>query len=112
MPDRDLADNVDVRRSAGPPEDEGESWDYHFFPKHHEDDGVSYCRAVVVKADDPDVMFVANGDGIPGTHPQRADVVVAVSLYGYVYVTEDAGDSWNKLEREFGEVRAVAVTPN
>ncbi len=123
--------------------DEGESWDYHYFPKHHEDDGISYCRQVVVKADDPDVMFVANGDGIPGTvgtvqrtrdggrswesaslpvcpksvvyglgtHPQRADVVVAASLYGYVYVTEDAGDSWRKLDKEFGEVRSVAVTP-
>ena len=124
--------------------DEGEGWDYHFFPKHHEDDGISYCRAVLVKADDPDVMFVGNGDGIPGTagavqrtqdggrswaalslpvdpnsviywlgtHPERADVVVAVSLYGYVYVTEDAGDSWRKLAKEFGEVRAVAVTPH
>ena len=123
--------------------DEGESWDYHYFPKHHADDGVSYCRQVVVKADDPDVMFVANGDGIPGTvgtvqrtrdggrswesaslpvgpksvvyglgtHPQRPDVVVAASLYGYIYVTEDAGDSWRKLDKEFGEVRSVAVTP-
>ena len=41
----------------------------------------------------------------------RADVVVAASLYGEVYVTEDAGDSWRKLAKEFGEVRAVAVTP-
>ena len=24
----------------------------------------------------------------------------------------DAGDSWSKLAKEFGEVRAVAVTPN
>lgn len=123
--------------------DEGESWDYHYFPKHHAEDGISYCRQVVVKADDPDVMFVANGDGIPGTvgtvqrtrdggrswesaslpvgpksvvyglgtHPQRPDVVVAASLYGYIYVTEDAGDSWRKLDKEFGEVRSVAVTP-
>ena len=124
--------------------DEGESWDYHFFPKHHEDDRFSYCRAVIVKADDPDVMFVGNGDGIPGTagavqrtqdagrtwetlslpvepnsviywlgtHAERAEVIVAASLYGYVYVSEDAGDSWRKLEKEFGEVRSVAVTPN
>ena len=46
-----------------------------------------------------------------GTHPARPDVVVAASLYGYVYVTEDAGDSWRKLDKEFGEVRSVAVTP-
>ncbi|MEE8147691.1 MAG: hypothetical protein V3T24_08815 [Longimicrobiales bacterium] len=124
--------------------DEGESWDYHYFPKHHEEDRISYCRGVVVKADDPDVMFVGNGDGIPGTagavqrtqdggrswetvslpvepnsviywlatHAERADVVVAASLYGYVYVSEDGGDTWRKLKKEFGEVRAVTVTPN
>ena len=40
------------------------------------------------------------------------EVIVAASLYGYVYVSEDAGDSWRKLEKEFGEVRSVAVTPN
>ena len=124
--------------------DEGESWAYHLFPKHHDEDRLSYCRCVVIKADDPDTMFVANGDGIPGTvgaiqrtrdagqtwealslpvepnsvmywmatHPERADVVVAASLYGYVYVSNDSGDSWRKLEKEFGEVRSVAVTPN
>jgi photosystem II stability/assembly factor-like uncharacterized protein len=124
--------------------DEGESWDYHFFPKHHEGDRFSYCRAVIVKSDDPDVIFVGNGDGIPGTagavqrtqdagrtwetlslpvepnsviywlatHAERAEVIVAASLYGYVYISEDAGDSWRKLQKEFGEVRSVAVTPN
>jgi photosystem II stability/assembly factor-like uncharacterized protein len=124
--------------------DEGESWDYQYFPKHHEEDGFSYCRSVVVKADDPDVMFVANGDGIPGTtgallrsqdggrsweavslpvepnsvmywmgtHAERPDTIVAASLYGYLYASDDGGDSWRKLSKEFGEVRTVAVTPN
>jgi hypothetical protein len=47
-----------------------------------------------------------------GTHAERAEVIVAASLYGYVYISDDAGDSWRKLEKEFGEVRSVAVTPN
>jgi len=38
-------------------------------------------------------------------------VIAAVSLYGYVYVSEDGGEAWRKLAHEFGEVRAVAVTP-
>ena len=124
--------------------DEGESWEYHYFPKHHEQDRFSYCRCVLLKPDDPDVIFVANGDIIPGTagaiqrttdggqtwdavplpvepksviywmgsHADRPNVVAAASLYGYVYVSEDAGETWRKLEKEFGEVRAVAVTPN
>jgi photosystem II stability/assembly factor-like uncharacterized protein len=99
---------------------------------------------MVIKTDDPDIMFVGNGDFIPGvtgairrtrdagqtwdtatlpvdpnsvvywfgTHKQRPDVIAAASLYGYVYVSEDGGESWTKLQKEFGEVRTIAVTPN
>ena len=122
--------------------DEGASWDYHYFPEFQ--NSVSYCRGLVIKADNPDVMFVGNGDGIPGTtgalqrtkdagerwepvplpvepnsniygiatHKERSNVFVAVSIFGYVYVSEDGGDSWQKLKKEFGEVRSVALLPN
>ena len=125
-------------------EDEGESWDYHYFPKFNEADARSYCRGILVKADNPDVMFVGNGDFIPGvtgavqrtrnagqswepvslpvepnsviywmgTHREIPDVIVAASLFGYVYVSEDGGESWQKLRKEFGEIRTVAVVPN
>ena len=124
--------------------DEGESWDYHYFPKFSEEDRRSYCRGVLLKADNPDVMFVGNGDAIPGitgalqkstnggstwetvnlptqpnsviywlgTHQDRPNVIVAASLFGYVYASEDGGDTWKKLPREFGEIRTVAVVPN
>ena len=46
--------------------DEGESWSLHGFPKFAERDNISYCRGVAVKPDDPDTIFVANGDFIPG----------------------------------------------
>jgi hypothetical protein len=29
-----------------------------------------------------------------------------------VYVSEDAGASWRKIAREFGEIRAAAWVPN
>ena len=125
-------------------DDEGESWDYHYFPKFNEADAISYCRCILIKADNPDVMFVGNGDFIPGTtgavqrtkdagkswetvslpvkpnsvvywmdtHKERPNVIVAASLLGYVYVSEDGGDSWQKLQTEFGEVRSVALLPN
>ena len=125
-------------------EDEGESWDYHYFPKFNENDARSYCRGMLIKADAPDVMFVGNGDMIPGmsgvvqrtknagrswepvslpvepnsliywlgTHPERPNVIVAASLFGYLYVSEDGGDEWRKLPKEFGEIRTVAVLPN
>ena len=46
------------------------------------------------------------------TNPQMPDVIAAASIFGYVYLTEDGGNSWRKLYKEFGEVRALAVTPN
>jgi photosystem II stability/assembly factor-like uncharacterized protein len=46
------------------------------------------------------------------THPAAADRVVAWSLFGEVYVSEDAGDSWRKIAREFGEIRTAVWLPN
>jgi photosystem II stability/assembly factor-like uncharacterized protein len=45
------------------------------------------------------------------THPADAARVVAFSLFGEVYVSEDAGESWRKIAREFGEIRAAAWLP-
>jgi len=124
--------------------DEGENWKYHYFPKFHEADNRSYCRGVMLKADDPNTIFVGNGDSIPGvtgtiqrskdggqsweaiklpvapnsvvywfaTHPAVPQVIAAASLYGYVYVSTDGGESWQKLQKEFGEIRTLAVMPN
>jgi hypothetical protein len=125
-------------------QDEGESWDYHYFPKFNPEDVRSYCRGMIVKPDNPDVMFVGNGDFIPGVvgcvqmtkdagktwapvelpvepnsvvywlgnNPEIPNVVVAATLFGYVYVSTDGGDKWTKLKKEFGEIRSIAVTPN
>src|SRR5262249_10247547 len=46
------------------------------------------------------------------THPAEANRIVAFSLFGEVYVTEDAGASWRKIGREFGEIRAAVWVPN
>jgi photosystem II stability/assembly factor-like uncharacterized protein len=46
------------------------------------------------------------------THPADGNRIVAFSLFGEVYVTEDAGASWRKIAREFGEIRAAAWVPN
>jgi hypothetical protein len=46
------------------------------------------------------------------THPGDPDVVLASSLLGEIYSSSDAGDSWQKLKREFSEVGAMAWVPN
>jgi photosystem II stability/assembly factor-like uncharacterized protein len=45
-------------------------------------------------------------------HPADAQRILAFSLFGEVYVSDDAGDSWAKVGREFGEIRAAAWLPN
>ena len=124
--------------------DEGQSWTLHAFAKFAERDRVSYCRGVAVKTDNPDVLFVANGNDVPGdvgaiqisrdggrnwqraalpvepnstiywfaVNPALPDVIIANSMFGYVYVSTDGGASWNKLRRELSEIRGLACMPN
>jgi photosystem II stability/assembly factor-like uncharacterized protein len=46
------------------------------------------------------------------THPAEPRRLVACSHYGELYLSDDAGDSWSKLPREFTEIRAIAWVPN
>lgn len=45
------------------------------------------------------------------THPDVPGTIVATSLFGQVFVSNDFAESWRKLDREFGEIRCVALTP-
>ena len=110
--------------------DEGESWEIHEFPLFHPDDMLSYCRGMELKADDPNVVFVGNGDSTPGfegviqrsqdggktwspvqmskqpnsniywmaSHPTDPSRIVANSINGYIYVSDDGGGSWEKVK--------------
>jgi photosystem II stability/assembly factor-like uncharacterized protein len=46
-----------------------------------------------------------------GTHPANGNRLVAWSLFGEVFVSEDAGESWVKVPRAFGEIRTAAWLP-
>ena len=45
------------------------------------------------------------------THPADGNRIVAFSLFGEVFISEDAGESWTKVPREFGEIRTAAWLP-
>lgn len=70
---------------------EGESWTLHGFPRFFEKDKISYCRGVAVKPDNPDVIFVGNGDFIPGRT-------------GAIQRSTDGGKTW--------EAAKLPVEPN
>lgn len=65
--------------------DEGESWSLQEFPRFFENRGISYCRGIGLKADDPNVTFVANGNMVPGRT-------------GAVRSSYDGGKSWGTSE--------------
>ncbi len=65
--------------------DEGETWSVHRFPRFAERDTISYCRGVALRPDNPDVIFVANGDFIPGKR-------------GAIQRSKDGGRTWEKCE--------------
>jgi photosystem II stability/assembly factor-like uncharacterized protein len=44
-------------------------------------------------------------------HPADPALVYAASVSGEVYRSADGGESWEKLPREFGEVRGLAWAP-
>lgn len=120
--------------------DGSKDWAFNRFPEMTPHNDGFYTRGVVVKTDDPSTIFVGTGDVTPGTagviqrstdrgktwhpvgpkvnsiiwdvdtHVSAPDTVVAVSVYGRVLISDDGGDNWRKLEREFGELRALAVT--
>ena len=105
---------------------------------------IPYCRPVAVKTDDPNTIFMGNGDGAFGgkgaihrsrdrgstweslplpvepnggiwdlaTHPSDPDFVMASTVNGQVFSSSDAGDSWIKYGRDFGEVHALAWVAN
>jgi photosystem II stability/assembly factor-like uncharacterized protein len=121
--------------------DAGESWQGLGVRKHFE---FPYCREITVKKNDPNVLFVAAGEGPFGStgniqrskdrgqtweavplpvepntpiwafsgHAADPDFMMACSHYGELYTTSNGGDSWDKLRKEFTEVRSIAWTPN
>jgi photosystem II stability/assembly factor-like uncharacterized protein len=43
--------------------------------------------------------------------PEDENIVFAASRYGYLYRSDDGGETWAKLWREFSEVSSVLWTP-
>jgi photosystem II stability/assembly factor-like uncharacterized protein len=120
--------------------DEGKTWQPQEVKRLFE---WPYCRGLTQKSDDPNVLFLGNGDAPPGhvgalwrsadggrtwdrarlpcvpnstvwgfaVHPANPELVLAYTVSGEVYRSQDGGVGWDKLPREFGEIRALAWLP-
>ncbi len=69
------------------------------------DGGVTWNRAETDSTPNSTVYWMS-------MHPDLPDTVAAATVFGQVYVSENSGDSWTQLGREFGEIRAVSLSPN
>ncbi|MFT7598399.1 MAG: photosystem II stability/assembly factor-like uncharacterized protein [Acidimicrobiales bacterium] len=45
------------------------------------------------------------------THPDLPGTMVATSVFGQMYVSDDYAKNWRKLDREFSEIRSISLTP-
>lgn len=84
-----------VGAGNGPPGDEGGLF-------HSSDLGETWERADLGGVANSTIWAVVSNPVLP-------DWIVAYSVAGQLYRSTDRGQSWTKLEREFGEVRAVAL---
>jgi photosystem II stability/assembly factor-like uncharacterized protein len=69
------------------------------------DGGDTWKRVELPTTPNSTMYWLAVHEDLPG-------VVVATSVFGQVFVSEDHAASWRKLDREFGEIRAVCITPD
>lgn len=69
------------------------------------DGGQSWTRAKTDTVPNSTVYWM-------GLHPDVPDVVVATTVFGQVYLSDDGGNTLSQLSREFGEIRAVSLSPN
>jgi photosystem II stability/assembly factor-like uncharacterized protein len=90
----DRADVLFLGNGDAPPGTVGAAWRSH-------DAGQSWQRMTLPCAPNSTIWDFA-------FNPSNADHVYAYSVSGEVYHSPDGGEQWNKLPREFGEIRAIA----
>ncbi len=119
-------------------DDGGDSWRFQEL-----DSPWQYTHAIVPRADGAGTVFLANGNGPPGstgrllrsrdhgaswedaglpgalnstpwcvaTNAADPDLVFVCTNLGQLFRSTDGGESWTRLEREFGEVRSLLWLP-
>lgn len=119
-------------------DDDGTHWRFQEL-----DSPWQYTRTIQQRPDDPDRLWLTNGNGPPGStgrllcstdagaswrdaglpgalnstpwciagHPADPNLIFVASNLGQLFRSQDGGQSWTKLDRELGEVRAMLWQP-
>jgi len=69
------------------------------------DGGKSFQRAQLPDTPKATMYWLATHEELPG-------VIAATSVYGQIYVSGDYCETWDKLDRELGEIRASLLVPS
>ena len=69
------------------------------------DGGKSFHRAQLPDTPKATMYWLATHEELPG-------VIAATSVYGQIYVSGDHCETWDKLDRELGEIRASLLVPS
>lgn len=97
-------DNAKVFIGAGngPPGDQGGIF--------YMQDAAAAADADAIRWDRSDIGMTSNSTiWCFGSNPSVDGLLIACSVSGQLFLSEDNGSSWAKLAHEFGEVRALAV---
>lgn len=97
-------DNAKVFIGAGngPPGDQGGIF--------YMQDAAAASDADAIRWDRSDIGMTSNSTiWCFGSNPSVDGLLIACSVSGQLFLSEDNGSSWTKLAHEFGEVRALAV---
>jgi photosystem II stability/assembly factor-like uncharacterized protein len=65
------------------------------------DDGISWAPCGLAEQANSNVYAIATSPGHPAT-------AVAATMFGQLFITSDGGQRWDRLAREFGEIRGLA----
>lgn len=93
---------VFIGAGNGPPGDQGGIF--------YMQDSNDAADAAAIRWERSDIGITANSTiWCFGYNPDVDGLLIACSVSGQLFLSEDSGDSWTKLTHEFGEVRALAV---
>lgn len=93
---------VFIGAGNGPPGDQGGIF--------YMQDAAAASEAEAIRWDRSDIGMISNSTiWCFGSNPSVDGLLIACSVSGQLFLSEDNGNSWTKLAHEFGEVRALAV---